>query len=294
MAEMEPKRVAVVGAGVMGHGIAQVAASAGCRTVLHDVDPDQLSRGLDRIAEDLEGGVVRGKIEAGEKERALELLSSSTDLGEAVADADLVIEAIPEKLDLKIEILGRVAAVAPRAAILATNTSSLPVTQIAASLEGPDRVIGLHFFNPPPRMPLLEVVRAEQTSSETVEAALEIGSQFGKETILVGDSPGFATSRLGLVIGLEAMRMVETGVASVADIDRAMERGYRHPMGPLRLTDLVGLDVRLGIAEHLHAELGEVFRPPAILRRMVRAGFLGRKSGRGFYIWDEEGPREAR
>jgi 3-hydroxybutyryl-CoA dehydrogenase len=207
-------------------------------------------------------------------------------LEEAVADADLIVEAAPESVELKRSIFARLDAAAPAEALLASNTSSLSVASIAAATATPARVVGMHFFNPVHLMPLVEVVRAADTAAETVERAVAAGRLLGKEPIVVRDSPGFASSRLGLILGLEAMRMVEQQVASPQDIDRAMTLGYRHPMGPLRLTDLVGLDVRLAIAEHLHRELGsEAFRPPQILRRMVEEGRLGKKSGRGFYEW---------
>jgi 3-hydroxybutyryl-CoA dehydrogenase len=286
---MEPgrnARVAVLGAGTMGHGIAQVAAQAGFPTTLHDVEERFTAAGLERIRANLEHGVQRGKVTDEEREAALARLGATTDLEAAVRDAALVIEAAPERLDVKRAIFGKVASAAPEDAVLGTNTSSLSVTEIAASTPCPERVIGLHFFNPPYVLRLLEIVRAQQTSDDTLARARAFGERMGREMIVVSDSPGFATSRLGLVIGLEAMRMLQEGVGTAEDIDRAMELGYRHPMGPLRLTDLVGLDVRLSIAEYLHAEIGEQFRPPQILRRLVRAGKLGKKTGEGFYRWD--------
>ncbi len=279
------KKVAVLGAGTMGHGIAQVAAQSGFVTVLFDVDAGALARGVEKIKENLAGGVAKGKVTEEEKWAALGRVKPSTDLVAAADGALLVVEAIPERMELKASVFETLGQAAPPDAILATNTSSLSVTEIAAKAAGPHRVVGMHFFNPPHVVKLLEIVRAEQTSEETVRRARELGEAMGREMIVVADSPGFATSRLGLVIGLEAMRMLEAGVASAADIDRAMELGYRHPMGPLRLTDLVGLDVRLSIAEYLHREIGEQFRPPAILRKLVRAGHLGKKTGRGFYEW---------
>lgn len=293
MPGVEIGKVVVVGAGTMGHGIAQVAAQAGCRVTLVDVEERLVQGGRDRIAGNLKKGVEKGKLDASAAEAALSRVATATDVAAASGGADLVIEAVPERLEMKVETFRRAAGAAGDAAILASNTSSLPLTAIAAAVSRPERVVGLHFFNPPHLMPLLEIVRAEQTAPAVVEASLGFARRIGKEPIVVQDSPGFATSRLGLALGLEAMRMLETGVAGVADIDRAMELGYKHPMGPLKLTDLVGLDVRLAIAEHLTAELGERFRPPAILRRMVRAGYLGQKSGRGFYHWDEHGARPA-
>lgn len=279
------RKIAVLGAGTMGHGIAQVAAQAGFHVTLYDVDAGALARGTSKVRENLDGGVAKGKVTAEERDEALARLKASTDLIAAADGASLVVEAIPERMDLKAPVFETLGQAAPSDAILATNTSSLSVTEIAAKAKGPHRVVGMHFFNPPHIVKLLEIVRAEQTSEETVKAAREFGAAMGREMIVVADSPGFATSRLGLVIGLEAMRMLEAGVASAEDIDRAMELGYRHPMGPLKLTDLVGLDVRLSIAEYLHREVGEQFRPPSILRKLVRAGKLGKKSGEGFYKW---------
>jgi len=279
----EIRRVAVLGAGTMGSGIAQLAARAGYETTLFDVNAASLERGLVKAAEGLEKAVARGKMDAAELAPAKARLRGFSELAAAVGDADVVIEAAPESLELKKQLFADLGRLAPAHAILGTNTSSLPVTEIAAAAVGPDRVIGLHFFNPPPVMPLLEVVAAERTRPEVVAAARQLGERMGKEVVVVRDSPGFATSRLGLVIALEAMRMVEEGVGSPAEIDRAMELGYGFPMGPLKLTDHVGLDVRLAIADHLCRELGERFRPPTLLRRMVRAGKLGRKSGEGFY-----------
>jgi 3-hydroxybutyryl-CoA dehydrogenase len=283
------ERVAVIGAGTMGHGIAQVAAMAGCRVALHDPDPAALERGLARVRETLDKGVGLGKIEPTLRDGALARLRGAPALEDAVADADLVVEAAPEALQLKRDLLGRVEAAAPHDALLATNTSSLSIASLAEPLARPGRFLGLHFFNPVHLMALVEVVWGPATDDEARAAGVAFVRRLGKEPVVVRDSPGFASSRLGVLLGLEAMRMVEEGVASPEDIDRAMELGYRHPMGPLRLTDLVGLDVRLGIARYLHETLGtEAFRPPAILERMVADGRLGRKAGRGFYDWREE------
>jgi 3-hydroxybutyryl-CoA dehydrogenase len=280
------RRVAVLGAGTMGNGIAQVSAMAGCEVRLLDADPVQLQRALQRIGETLDRGVARGKVSADLRSATLERLHASGSLEAAVADADLVIEAVPEHIELKARVFGEVDAVAPAHAVLASNTSSLSISRIAEATRRPERVVGLHFFNPVHLMKLLEVVRGSATSEETLELSLVFARSIGKEPIVVTDTPGFASSRLGVVLGLEAMRMVEQEVASPSDIDRAMELGYNHPMGPLRLTDLVGLDVRLGIAEYLHRELGgEQYRPPEILRRMVAEGKLGKKTGEGFYVW---------
>jgi 3-hydroxybutyryl-CoA dehydrogenase len=280
------EKIAVLGAGTMGHGIAQIAAQAGYRTVLCDVDATALSKGFAKVRENLDAGVSKGKVTAEERDATLGRLQASTDLVAAADGVACIVEAIPERMDLKESVFRMLGDIAPAEAILATNTSSLPVSKIAAAAKRPERVIGMHFFNPPHIVKLCEIVRAKQTAESTLARAKDLALKLGREIIVVVDSPGFATSRLGLVIGLEAMRMLEAGVASVEDIDRAMELGYRHPMGPLRLTDLVGLDVRLAIAEHLHKEIGEQFRPPDILRKMVAEGKLGKKTGQGFYKWE--------
>jgi 3-hydroxybutyryl-CoA dehydrogenase len=276
---------AVLGAGTMGHGIAQALAMAGIETKLVDLDAAALERGLAAVRKNLDVGVEKKKVEPAARDAALRLLSGSGDLEAAARAADVVIEAVPEKLDLKRSIFARLDAVAPADALLATNTSSLSVTQIAAACRRPERVLGMHFFNPVHIMKLVEVVRAEQTSDEAARLALELSKRLGKDGIDVRDSPGFASSRLGIAIGLEAMRMLEAGVASAEDIDKAMVLGYGFPMGPLKLTDLVGLDVRLSIAEYLSRELGERFEPPRILRDKVARGELGKKTGAGFYAW---------
>ncbi|MCX7807356.1 MAG: 3-hydroxyacyl-CoA dehydrogenase family protein [Deltaproteobacteria bacterium] len=282
----EIRKVSVIGAGTMGHGIAQACAQAGAEVSLVDVKMEQLEAALAKIENSLAKLRDKGKISPEEVRAALKRIRVSTDAIEASQDAELVIEAIPERLDLKIEVLSRISQVLSARAIIATNTSSLPVTEIAANTAHPERVIGLHFFNPVPIMELVEVVRALQTSPSTIEESVNFLRKLGKQSIIVRDTPGFATTRLGVLLGCEAIRMLEQGVASAEDIDRGMELGYRHPMGPLKLTDLVGLDVRLMILEHLYRELGEAFRPPHLLRQMVRAGLLGRKSGKGFYVYD--------
>ena len=284
--------VAVLGAGTMGHGIAQVFAAAGASVRLYDVDLARVEQGRAMIRAGLDKVAAKGKISAADVARITSAISPFEDLAAAVAGASLVIEAVPESMELKVKLLRGVVGHAPSDAILGSNTSSLSITELGARIGAADRTLGLHFFNPPPVMELLEIVRGVSTRDETLARAQEIAKAIGKTTIVVNDAPGFATSRLGVVIGAEAMRMLESGVASAGDIDRAMELGYRHPMGPLKLTDLVGLDVRLSILEHLHREIGEQFRPPMILRRLVRAGHLGKKSGRGFYVWGEGGAKE--
>lgn len=279
--------VAVLGAGTMGHGIAQVCAAAGLQTRMYDVTTELLERGMARIRSNLDKGIERGKVTAEQRDEVLGHILATTSMTEACRGAHLVVEAVPEKLELKHRVLGEAAAEAGPEAVLGTNTSSLSIAAIAEPLPHPERVIGLHFFNPVHIMKLLEIVVATTTSDAVLAAAKAFGRQIGKETITIKDSPGFATSRLGLVIGLEAIRMVEQGVGSPEDIDKAMTLGYGFPMGPLRLTDLVGLDVRLHIAEYLSQALpdGAHFRPPELLRKMVAEGKLGKKSGQGFYSW---------
>jgi 3-hydroxybutyryl-CoA dehydrogenase len=284
------RRVAVIGAGTMGSGIAQVCASAGYLVTLRDVDPKQLERARAHIAGSLDKLVAKAKITADDRTRILSAVHTTDDFDDAVREADVAIEAIPERMELKLETFRALDRAAPVHALLASNTSSLSLTEIAGAVRDPARVVGLHFFNPVPVMELVEIVRGIRTPDASVERALAFVKSIGKTPIVVRDFPGFATSRLGVAIGAEAMRMLEQGVASAEDIDRAMELGYRHPMGPLKLTDLVGLDVRLAILEHLHREIGEQFRPPAILRQMVRAGKLGKKTGEGFYTWVDGQP----
>jgi 3-hydroxybutyryl-CoA dehydrogenase len=280
--------VAVLGAGTMGLGIAQVAAAAGFRVVLRDLGEDLLGRAVGRIESNLSKAVSRGKMTEDERARTLSRISTTTRMEEA-AGAQLFVEAVPERLELKRETLRAVEALNAGPFVFATNTSSLSINEIAEGAKEPGSVVGMHFFNPVHLMRLVEIVVGRETSDETVRAVVETARRMGKEPIVVRDVPGFASSRLGVTLGLEAMRMVEEGVASAKDIDTAMELGYNHPMGPLRLTDLVGLDVRLHIAEYLHERLGaERFRPPDILRRMVAEGKLGKKTGEGFYKWEAE------
>lgn len=281
------ERVAVLGAGTMGHGIAHVCAAAGYRTALFDVSAGAVEAGLSKITANLDKGIARGKVTEEQKAQTLSNLHGEPDFDAAVSGVNLVIEAVPEKLPLKHDVLTRAAKGAADGAILGTNTSSLSIESIASALPDPSRVIGLHFFNPVHIMKLLEIIVGPQTDPAVYAAAAAFGERIGKQTIKISDFPGFATSRLGLVIGLEAIRMVEQGVGSPEDIDKAMTLGYGFPMGPLRLTDLVGLDVRLHIAEYLSEKLedGAHFTPPALLREMVAAGKLGKKSGQGFYSW---------
>ena len=287
---MTIRTVVVAGAGTMGHGIAQVAAQAGYDVRLTDAVPGAAARAMDRIRGNLDGAVQRGKATAEQRAAALARIRPGDDLAAAAAGCDLAVEAVPESQDLKREVFRTLEAAMPAPDLLATNTSSLSIAAIAGVCRAPDRVLGMHFFNPVHVMKLVEIVVHPGTTDAARETALGVARAMGKEPIVVRDSPGFASSRLGIALGLEAMRMLEAGVASAEDIDRAMTLGYNHPMGPLRLTDLVGLDVRLAIAEYLHGALGSAtFEPPTILRQLVAAGRLGRKTGHGFYDWDEGG-----
>lgn len=276
--------IAVLGSGTMGRGIAQVAATSGFAVRLFDAVPGAAEAGLAARA-----GIgkleAKGKLAPAEAAAASARLSAAASLEDALRDADCCIEAVPESLALKRDLYSRAEPLLPPGAILATNTSSIPITRLAEGLRDPSRFLGLHFFNPVPLMALLEIVVGPATSPETLARSRALAASLGKEAIVVSDSPGFASSRLGIALGMEAIRMLEEGVASASDIDRAMELGYAHPMGPLKLTDLVGLDVRLAIASALATELGERFAPPELLKRKVAAGELGKKSGRGFYDW---------
>ncbi|WP_129116191.1 3-hydroxyacyl-CoA dehydrogenase family protein [Halegenticoccus tardaugens] len=283
-------RVTVLGAGTMGHGIAQVSAMAGHEVVLRDLEAELVADGIDAIRANLEGGVERDKVSREEMAATLDRISGETDLQTAVDGAGLVVEAVPEKLDLKQSVLSESEEFLDERAVLATNTSSLSVTELASALERSDQFVGLHFFNPVHIMSLVEVIVAERTGDETLEFATDYVESVEKTPVVVRDAPGFASSRLGVALGVEAIRMVEEGVASPRDIDNAMELGYNHPMGPLELTDVVGLDVRLDILEYLREELGERFKPPQLLKRKVRAGKNGKKSGEGFYVWENGEP----
>jgi 3-hydroxybutyryl-CoA dehydrogenase len=280
--------IGVIGAGTMGHGIAQVAAAAGYKVLLRDLDRDSLARGIQAIERNLARGIQLGKLTEDDRDFTLQHIRGTTHL-EEIANADLIIEAAPEQLELKQEILREVEMQSNQAFIFATNTSSLSITEIAKASERPQNIVGLHFFNPVHIMRLVEIVVGKATSDDTVEVVHEVSRRLRKEPIVVRDVPGFASSRLGVALGLEAMRMLEQGVASAKDIDTAMELGYNHPMGPLKLTDHVGLDIRLNIAEYLYRELGsEAFRPPEVLRQLVKEGKLGKKTGAGFYNWNNE------
>lgn len=285
-----PNEVGVVGGGRMGVGIAHAFLLAGASTLILERDAEAAERALSTLASAVRRSVERGS--TGEDAAALLERCAVTTEVERLAGVGLAVEAVPEDPALKIAMLGRVEAVLADDAWLATNTSSLSIGLLAAGLARPERFCGLHFFNPVPSSTLVEIVRGARTSDATTDAARDWVHAIGKTPIVVNDSPGFASSRLGVVVALEAIRMLEDGVASADDIDTAMVLGYKFPIGPLHLTDLVGLDVRLGIAEYLHSTLGERFAPPALLREKVAAGLLGRKSGEGFFTWPEPKPAD--
>jgi 3-hydroxybutyryl-CoA dehydrogenase len=271
----------------MGHGIAQVSAMAGHDVCMRDIDQNIVDDGLAAIKSNLEGGVERGKVTDDEMATTLDRLSGTTSLEDAVTDADFVVEAVPEDMDIKHDTVTEVESHVDHDVVIASNTSSLSLTEIASGLDHPERAIGLHFFNPVHIMALVEIVVPEQANDDTITRAHDYVEGIDKTPVEVMDAPGFASSRLGVSLGVEAIRMVQEGVASPGDIDTAMELGYNHPMGPLELSDVVGLDVRLDILEYLREELGERFRPPQILKRKVRAGNLGKKTGEGFYVWED-------
>jgi 3-hydroxybutyryl-CoA dehydrogenase len=283
--------LAVLGAGTMGRGIAHVAGLGGFETWLYDIDESALSLAEKRIRKNFDKGVALGKVAADEATAATERIRTTTDLATAVQSAGLIIEAAPESMQLKIELFQQVVRNAPEDALLASNTSGLSITEMGAATGKPESFAGMHFFNPVHIMRLLELVRGLETSETTLERLQSVGERMGKEVVVVGDVPGFATSRINALIGNEAFRMLESGVASAADIDKALKLGLNHPMGPFEMVDLVGLDIRLAILEHLHATLGETFRPTNLMRQYVKAGRLGRKTRRGVYAYDNDGNR---
>lgn len=278
-----PRTVGVIGGGTMGTGIAYVFAAAGCTVTLVEPAAAQAERARAAIVDRAAGAAARGKLDADVAAGVADRLTLADTVDGLAPGLDLIVESVPERAELKRSVLAAAEACEP--VLLATNTSGLPITELGAGLTHPDRFLGLHFFNPVWSMPLIEIVHTAATATDAVDRARAAAALVGKETILVRDAPGFATSRLGVMLGLEAIRMLEDGVASAADIDRAMELGYRHPMGPLRLTDLVGLDVRLDIARNLQRTYGDRFAPPQLLVDKVAAGDLGRKTGRGFHDW---------
>jgi 3-hydroxybutyryl-CoA dehydrogenase len=285
---MRVKKIGVLGAGTMGRGIAEVAARGGFQTVLQDVEPRALEAALATLGRNLDKSVQLQKLSAAEADAVRAALCTTTDLAAAAADADLVIEAAPENIAVKLELFAALDRQAPRECILASNTSSLSITEMAAVTRRPERVLGMHFFNPVPRMDLLEIVRALETDDETIDTAVAVGRRMRKEAVIVRESPGFITSRINAMIGNEAFFILQEGVASARDIDKAIKLGLNHPMGPFELVDLVGLDTRLAILEYLHRTLGEKYRPAPLLAQYVKAGRLGKKAGRGVYDYDVE------
>ena len=280
---MDVKTIAVIGAGTMGRGSAYAAAFGGYRTILEDVSASMLEQGMAWIRQAFDEGVARGKVAPQQKDQAIANLSTARSVEDACREADLVIEAVPEEMELKLETFTLLDKFAKPGSIFASNTSSLSITEMAAITFRPEKCVGMHFFNPVPKMKLLEVVRALETSADTIDTCREVGRRMGKDVVVVRESPGFITSRINALIGNEAFYMLEEGIASAEDIDRALKLGLNHPMGPFELVDLVGLDVRLSILEYLHKMLGEKYRPAPLLRQYVKANRLGRKSGRGVY-----------
>ncbi len=277
------ERIAVLGAGTMGHGIAYAAMTGGFETRLFDVSSKALEHATAEIQRIAQSAVELGKLSAADQAATLCRLHSTTDLATAVGDADLVIEAAPERIDLKMELLTKIDRLAPDSAVLASNTSALSVTEMSAVLSRPGRIAGMHFFNPVHKMKLVEIVRALETTDETLRTINDVARRMGKETVEVRESPGFITSRVNAMIGNEAFYMLQEGVASARDIDKALKLGLNHPMGPFELVDLVGLDTRLAVLEFMHRTLGEKYRPCPLLVQYVKAGRLGKKVGRGVY-----------
>ncbi len=285
---MEVKTVSVIGAGIMGRGIAHAAALGGYRTILEDLVPGSLRRAQSEIRANLDKAVELGKATKEAADAAFARLEFAGSVEEAAREADLVIEAVPEEMESKIEIFTMLDKICKPGTILASNTSSLSVTEIASVTYRANLCLGMHFFNPVHKMKLLEIVRALETDDSTIAAASEVGRRMGKEVVVIRESPGFITSRINALIGNEAFHMLQEGVASAQDIDKALKLGLNHPMGPFEMVDLVGLDTRLHILEYLHKSLGEKFRPSALMVQYVKAGRLGRKSGRGVYEYPEE------
>jgi 3-hydroxybutyryl-CoA dehydrogenase len=277
------KTISVIGAGIMGRGIALVSAAGGFQTVLNDVSDELLQKAHAKIQVDLLKGVELGKMTHADVDAAMGRLRLERELGRATAEADLVIEAAPEKIDLKLDLFARLDRTCPDDAVFASNTSALSITEMAGATKRPRQFIGMHFFNPVHKMKLVEIIRGLETSDDTFLAAVAVSNQMGKETVEVKESPGFVTTRINALIGNEAFYMLQEGIASARDIDKALKLGLNHPMGPFELIDLVGLDTRLNILMFLHQTLGEKYRPCALLVKYVKAGRLGKKSGRGVY-----------
>jgi 3-hydroxybutyryl-CoA dehydrogenase len=285
---MSVKTIAVIGAGTMGRGIAYAAAFGGYNTVLEDISRPMLEQAVNWIRQSFDEGVAKGKVEAGVRDKALSLISAASNVEDAIRDADLIIEAVPEELEMKLELFTIFDKFAKTGAIFASNTSSLSITDFTDVTVSRDRCIGMHFFNPVPKMKLIELVRTPNTSDATVAACREVAGRMGKEVVIVNEAPGFITTRINALIGNEAFNMLEAGIASPEDIDKALKLGLNHPMGPFELVDLVGLDVRLNILEYLHRTLGEKYRPNSLLRQYVQEGRLGRKAGRGVYDYSQQ------
>ncbi len=283
----EVKTIAVIGAGIMGRGIAHAAALGGYRTILEDILPNALRRAETEIRTNLDKAVELGKVTSADANAAFARLEYASSVEEAARQADLVIEAVPEEMESKIEIFTLLDKVCRPTTILASNTSSLSITEIASVTYRAKKIVGMHFFNPVHKMKLLEIVRALETDDDSLATAVEVGNRMGKEVVVMRESPGFITSRINAMIGNEAFYMLQEGIASAADIDKALKLGLNHPMGPFELVDLVGLDTRLHILEYLHKTLGEKFRPAPLLVQYVKAGRLGRKAGRGVFEYPE-------
>jgi 3-hydroxybutyryl-CoA dehydrogenase len=282
---LEVKTIAVIGAGTMGRGIAYASAVGGYGTVLEDLSPAMLEQSINWIRQALEEGVARGKVDPVSRTRAIANLKTANKVEDAIRDADLIIEAVPEELEMKLELFTIFDKFAKPNAIFASNTSSLSITDMSDVTVCRERCIGMHFFNPVPKMKLLELVKTPFTSEQTVAACREVGGRMGKEVVVVKDAPGFVTSRVSAIICNEAFALLESGVASAEDIDKALKLGLSHPMGPLELADLVGLDVCLHVLEYLHETLGEKYRPSSLLQKYVREGRLGRKTGSGVFVY---------
>jgi len=280
---MGVRTIGVIGAGTMGRGIAYAAALGGYRTILEDVMPETLAKGMAWIKQSLDEGVSRGKVEAPARDAALALIETSSSVENVCREADFLIEAVPEEMELKLELFTLFDKFAKPKAVLASNTSSLSVAEMAEMTYRPELCVGMHFFNPVPKMRLIEIVKAPKTSDEAIAICREVGAKMGKEVVIVKESPGFITTRVNALIGNEAFAMLEAGIASAEDIDKALKLGLNHPMGPFELVDLVGLDVRLSILEYLHSTLGEKYKPNPLLKKLVAEGRLGRKTGRGVY-----------
>jgi 3-hydroxybutyryl-CoA dehydrogenase len=284
---MSVKTIAVIGAGTMGRGIAYAAAYGGYQTVLEDISRSMLEQAVAWIRQSFDEGVARGKVEANVRDRALSLISTASKVEDAIRDADLIIEAVPEELEMKLELFTIFDKFAKTGAIFASNTSSLSITDFTDVTVSRDRCVGMHFFNPVPKMKLIELVRTSHTSDATIARCREVAGRMGKEVVIVNEAPGFITTRINALIGNEAFNMLEAGIASPEDIDKALKLGLNHPMGPFELVDLVGLDVRLNILDYLHRTLGEKYRPNSLLRQYVQEGRLGRKAGRGVYDYSQ-------